>query len=320
MAVPIEITMVTILLSICAFVGGLCLFQKPHVNAKHSTWLPAVFNPAKREFEIWALTYTVIWIAVFMVVVASGAYEQFTENSYMYLCVGLAAPYLLQPIVYPLPTESQYPLFERYSFKANVWIAIFSFIGSYWYTHYFYTVLKARYTFPAHRLNDVPIALYFAAHFYFVTYHTLSNCLLRKVESTFAKGFMRTLLFWMVVIAFSYFTAFIETLSISSFPYYSFANRDLAYTLGSAFYGIYFLISFPVFFNVDEGVFEANGKVIANNGRENKPHTIMQTVLEVCGASMIVLCLLDFCRLACNIELTITGVGYYVYKPSGSDL
>lgn len=316
MAIPIEITMASILLSICACVGGLCMFQTPHANVKQSTWLPAVSNPAKREFEIWALTYTVIWIAVFMVVVASGAYEQFDEYSYLYLCVGLATPFLLQPIVYPLPTESQYPLLQRYSFKANVWIAIFSFIGNYWYTHYFYTVLQARYTFPAHRLNDVPVALYFATHFYFVTYHTFANCLLRKVETTFASGLNRTLLFWTVVLAFSYFTAFMETLSISSFPYYSFADRYLAYTIGSAFYGIYFLISFPVFFNLDEGVVEANGKISADSNREKKPHTIMQTILEVCGASMIVLCLLDFCRLACNIELTIGGVGYYIYRPN----
>ena len=29
---------------------------------------------------------------------------------------------------------------ERYSFKANLWIFIFGFIGNYWYTHYFYNV------------------------------------------------------------------------------------------------------------------------------------------------------------------------------------
>ena len=90
--------------------------------------------------------------------------------------------------MYPLPTESKKPLFERYSFKANLWIAIFSFIGNYWYTHYFYSVLSAKYTFPAHRLNDVPISMYFATHFYFVTYHTFSNLMLRKIETRYAKG------------------------------------------------------------------------------------------------------------------------------------
>ena len=36
------------------------------------------------------------------------------------------------------------------------------------YTHYFYRVLKADYTFPAHRLNDVPICLYLMTHAYFM--------------------------------------------------------------------------------------------------------------------------------------------------------
>ena len=43
-----------------------------------------------------------------------------------------------------------------------------------------------------------------------------------------------------------------ETLTISSFPYYSFEDRAKAYTLGSAFYGIYFLVSFPAFIRLDE--------------------------------------------------------------------
>jgi cycloeucalenol cycloisomerase len=120
------------------------------------------------------------------------------------------------------------------------------------YTHYFYNVLQARYTFPAHRLNDVPIALYFATHFYFVTYHTFSNLMLRKIETRYAPGWKRTTFFWMTVLAFSYFTAFMETLTISSFPYYSFADKEMAYRLGSAFYGLYFIVSFPLFYRIDE--------------------------------------------------------------------
>jgi cycloeucalenol cycloisomerase len=59
-------------------------------------------------------------------------YETFTEDSYMKLCVTLAIPYLLQPLVLPMPSEKHLPLMQRYSFKANVWLAIFSFIGNYW--------------------------------------------------------------------------------------------------------------------------------------------------------------------------------------------
>merc|ERR1712196_94212 len=85
-------------------------------------------------------------------------------------------------------------------------------------------------------------------------YHTFSNIILRVIESRYRKSWERTLLFWTSVIAFSYFTAFMETLTISSFPYYSFRDKNMVYRLGSAFYGIYFLASFPLFYRMDEYV------------------------------------------------------------------
>lgn len=45
--------------------------------------------------------------------------------------------------------DANKPLLSRYSVKANIWIAIFGFIGNYWYTHYFYSVLRADYTMPS---------------------------------------------------------------------------------------------------------------------------------------------------------------------------
>mmetsp|Transcript_4103 Transcript_4103/g.6355 ORF Transcript_4103/g.6355 Transcript_4103/m.6355 type:complete len:302 (-) Transcript_4103:81-986(-) len=266
-------------------------------------WLCTSDNRAKGQFENYAICYSVVWISVFAVVVAGQYYEQFDETHYMVLCVSLALPFLLQPLLYPFPAEANLPLCSRYSFKANVWIAIFSFIGNYWYTHYFYSVLKAKYSFSSWRLNDVPIPLYFATHFYFVFYHTMSNLILRKIESRYASNFFRTLFFWSTVLAFSYFTAFMETLTISSFPDYSFEDRYMAYTVGSAFYGIYFIVSYPVFYRLDEKC-----------GKDVAPHTLYQTCMDAFGASMIVLCLLDFCRLAMAIPLSITGKLYYLFK------
>lgn len=265
-------------------------------------YLPNHNNAPKREFEIWALKYSAVWMGVFGIVIATQIYEQFDANAYLYLCGGLSLPYLLQPILFPLPSEKNLPLFLRYSFKANLWIAIFSFIGNYWYTHYFYSVLKAKYTMPSHRLNNVPIALFFATHFYFVSYHTFSNLILRKVETTFAPGRARTVLFWAVVCAFSYLTAFMETLTISSYHHYSFSvARSLIYSLGSAFYGIYFIVSFPVFYSLDEKVSHKN---------RVDPHTVYQTIMEVMGSGMIVLLLLDFCRIALGVEMRIPGAAF----------
>jgi len=36
------------------------------------------------------------------------------------------------------------------------------------------------------------------------------------------------------------------------FPYYAFVDKSRMYTVGSLFYAIYFFVSFPMFFRVDE--------------------------------------------------------------------
>ena len=164
----------------------------------------------------------------------------------MIVCGGLALPLLLQPFVYPQGSTStnetiinpdvNRPWYQRYSTKATLYLLTYSFNGNYWYTHYFYSVLKARYTMPSHRFNNVPIAMFLATHFYFCTYHVcISNGLLRYVDVTYSKGWKKTMLFVYTILFLSYFTAFMETLTISSFPYYTFEDRTVAYIWGSAF-------------------------------------------------------------------------------------
>lgn len=303
-------TMGAILGSMCFLIYILCQMQ---TLAKTETtgggdmgvarWLPNKDNAAKREFEIYALQYTAVWIGIFGLVVVTKIYEEFDANAYMALCTSLALPYLLQPLLYPLPAEKNLPLHMRYSFKANVWIALFSFIGNYWYTHYFYSVLQAKYDFPSLRLNNVPLCLYFATHFYFITYHTAANLLLRQIETRYKDiGGYRTALFWTVVVTFSYFTAFMETLTISSYEHYKFdVPRSKIYMLGSAFYGIYFLVSYPVFYCIDEKVSSRLG---------HAPYTLYQTIMESLGTGMAVLLLLDFARLALGVDLNIAGKAF----------
>jgi cycloeucalenol cycloisomerase len=78
----------------------------------------------------------------------------------------------------------------------------------------------------------------------------------------------------------------------------------MVYTIGSCFYGIYFIVSFPTFYRLDEN---------STNQVKTIPHTMYQTVMEALGCSMAVLLLLDFSRLALGIPLTIGGVGYYLF-------
>ena len=74
----------------------------------------------------------------------------------------------------------------------------------------------------------------------------------RYVRSAYADTRMRVALEVFLVLAMSYAVAFMETLTISNFPYYDFEDRDMAYTVGSAFYGLYFVVSFPVYLRLDE--------------------------------------------------------------------
>jgi len=135
----IAIVMAMILGTMVATIAGLVLFQSPSKNGGE-TFLPTLEEePSKRAYELFALTYTPIWIFAFGCIVAFGLYERFDEWSYLYVCVGLALPFLLQPIIMPSAgfgsPDAQRPLSERYAFKANMWLAVYSFIGNYWYTH-----------------------------------------------------------------------------------------------------------------------------------------------------------------------------------------
>lgn len=39
--------------------------------------------------------------------------------------------------------------------QASLWMIIFSYVGNYFWTHYFFTVLGASYTFPSWKMNNV---------------------------------------------------------------------------------------------------------------------------------------------------------------------
>jgi cycloeucalenol cycloisomerase len=50
-----------------------------------------------------------------------------------------------------------------------LWIAIFGFVGNYFWTHYFYVVLGATYSFPSYKINYVSECFCMAGSEYFVS-------------------------------------------------------------------------------------------------------------------------------------------------------
>ena len=186
----------------------------------------------------------------------------------------------LVPVALPdLFLSSHLPLSRRYTTKANCYIAILAFIGNYLWTHYFYTVLHATYTFQAHRLNDVPFALYLITHSYFHLYHVLSSLLIRLVYGRLRLGVAGAVV---AVLVFSYVTAFMETFTIQHFPYYDIPDRWAMYVWGSVFYGLYFVVSFPMFFQLDE---------------RGNTWSLWRTTVDAMGCAMMITMLLDAWRL-----------------------
>lgn len=80
--------------------------------------------------------------------------QDFTPTHYMVTGLVIALPPMILPLLFP-GSDASIPWAQRYTTKANVWIFILSWMANYFWTHYFYQVLGATYTFAAWRLNDV---------------------------------------------------------------------------------------------------------------------------------------------------------------------
>ena len=123
----------TIFGTIAAVLIALIAIQKAAPGAERR-WLPAPGE--KRAYEVWVLKYSVVWMGIFGTVVATQVYERFDALGYFLLCGGLAAPLALQPWVYPLdpsgiPTWAV-DVHKTHAMRAQIWIAVFGFIGNYW--------------------------------------------------------------------------------------------------------------------------------------------------------------------------------------------
>lgn len=244
-------------------------------------------DAGKRWTEVFFLAYSPFWMAwALCILVPFKMYDRLGQVGYVLVGLAAALPCVVLPLLMQQPpSETQRPLLQRYWVRANAWIAVFSFVGNYFWTHYFYSLLGAEYTFRSWRLNDVPIALYFMTHAYFCFYHALANVCLRRVGRACASSApLRMIAQAATVFGLSYATAFVETLTIAHYPHYRFKEKERMYTTGSLFYAIYFFVSFPMFYRMDES--------------PKRQWSLQQATLDSLAASMLVTCLLDFWRLS----------------------
>ncbi|XP_020968697.1 cycloeucalenol cycloisomerase isoform X3 [Arachis ipaensis] len=200
-----------------------------------------------------------------------GTWQNFAELEYLLLGLVSAVPSFLIPMLLVG--------------KASLWIVLFSYVGNYFWTHYFFTVLGASYTFPSWRMNNVPHTTFLLTHVCFLFYHVASNMTLRRLRH-FTADLPETIRWateaaW--ILALSYFIAYLETLAISNFPYYSFVDRDSMYKVGSLFYAIYFIVSFPMFLRIDE--------------KPGDKWDLARVAVDALGAAMLVTIILDLWRI-----------------------
>ncbi len=122
---------IAVITSLSAVLFGLSLFLS---RTSSGRWLPCPkTSDAKRRTEVWFLQYGAVWISVMLIIIAFELYTLFDRIHYAVVLGALAAPLYLQPILWPSWTgDENVGLLDRYSFKANVWIGIFGFIGNYW--------------------------------------------------------------------------------------------------------------------------------------------------------------------------------------------
>ncbi|KAM3279615.1 hypothetical protein ACQJBY_046777 [Aegilops geniculata] len=250
---------------------------------KRSAWLAA--DGSKRWGEAFFLLYTPFWLTLCLgLVVPFKLYERFTELEYLVIGLVSAVPAFLIPLFLVGKADNNRSLKDRYWVKANVWIMVFSYVGNYFLTHYFFTVLGASYTFPSWRMNNVPHTTFLLTHACFLFYHMTSNMTLRKLRHSTANLPMS--LQWLFevawILALAYFIAYLETLAISNFPYYEFVDRDIMYTVGSLFYALYFLVSFPMFSRIDE---------------KAEKWSLSRVAIDALGAAMLVTIILDLWRI-----------------------
>lgn len=219
-------------------------------------------DPSKAYFERFSLVWSPISLCILLVgLFGTGAWRQCGRDEYLAVSISLCLPGIVWPILFPCAADKGKPYAERFWVKAAVWIAIFSFYGNYFWTHYFYSLLGAKYLFDSYLLNDVPVVTYFCTYFYFTAYFSVTNIVqrichwaVRPLARSRSKAWrlVATFLVALSVFTLSVATAVFEAVSIQHFPLYTYTDRTAFLTIGSVVYGIYFMVGFPMFFAIDE--------------------------------------------------------------------
>ena len=262
---------------------------------------------SKNPDKAWGEKFFLLFLPVFLCINGAimrmgwldvGNFWNVTQNLLMWLPYCLVLPAILR-------RRSGVLWYRSYWFKFNLYMFVYVFFATYFHTEYFFSTLGIRYHFPKvswyldsallgppeatamATYQKIPPGMYLNAIAFFIVYHSCSVVLMRRVRTLTleASPMLRGLLWLITVAAAAYFFAWAET-------YFYVASTDLSknnvwyvdlprmLSIGSACYALYFIVSFPNVYRLDE---DAAGE----------RWSLYRTVMEAAAVSMLVMLLLD---------------------------
>ena len=259
---------------------------------------------SKNPDRAWAEKFYLIFIPIFFLYnmamqrmgwLDTGNFWNVTQNLIMWLPYCVLLPLWLR-------RKSGIVWHESYWFKFQVWLTVFVFFATYFHTEWFFSVLGIRYRFPhvtwyfdsrlcgpdeatALQNNEkIPPSMYLNAIAFFTVYHNCAVIVMRRVRTMFlqAAPWVQRAAWVIIVAATAYFFAWAETFfyiqpDAASNVWYVDKARMLE--IGSFCYALYFIVSFPNVYRLDEP--------------PGPKWTVQRAVVEAGFVSMVSLFLID---------------------------
>ncbi len=264
--------------------------SKPAAAPVQARWFSE--NPDKAWGEKFFLIYTPIWILQTAMAVVFGYGKTMGDFGSIIYSLFVAGPFVVVPFLIYKEAKAGKPWYKTYWFKANLYIAIFSLLGNYYGSEYFFDVLGMVYNYPnlhwtfdaslvGAGVQHTPVMMYLLTHAYFMTYHTTAMVVLRRLRTS-RLGQSSAWVFPVAIFVTAYFWSWMETFAMANPAmadtfYYKDLNRMLA--IGSITYSCFFITSFPIFYWLDEKLNDTWG--------------LIRTTAAALSASMLTFFLLD---------------------------
>ena len=196
----------------------------------------------KQFTEKFVLFYSLVWIGIIVVVMATHAFARWGDAGHLALGLGLALPLWIAPRFAPDG--------GRYFWRFNLWIGLFSLLQVYFGSALFFDVLHMEYHFPVSWiLNRTPLFLYPLTIVYFSTYYVVMMTAWRFVSARVPS------LRWPALVVIGYAVAFAETGGMANEwlrGYFAYRDKWFVLLWGSACYGSIFVLSLPFVFRLED--------------------------------------------------------------------